>query len=153
MVAGVAAAGLGDAGHVVFEVGAGEVVEQEVVGGAEEVFLFVREVLFEGGFVDEQAVQAAIEAVFVGHARVGVEQGVHGGLGEPFFVAEEFAARGQEAIDGEEFEDEVPGHVAGLVSQGVVPEGVEAEVGPDRVGWRPSNRRSGGARARRGSRV
>ena len=87
--------------------------------------------LFQGGLVGEQPVQAAIEPVLVGHARVGVEQHVHGALGKPFFVDEEFAARGEEAVDDEQFEDFVPRHVAGVVGQGVAPEGVEAEVFPE----------------------
>jgi len=46
-------------------------------------------------------------------------------------VDEEFAARGQQAIDDEQCEDFVPRHVAGVIGQRVAPEGVQAEVGPE----------------------
>lgn len=44
---------------------------------------------------------------------------------------EEFAARGQQAVDDEQLEHFVPRHIAGVVGQGVVPEGVEVEIGPE----------------------
>jgi hypothetical protein len=49
-------------------------------------------------------------------------------------VDEEFAARGQETVDDEPFEDFMPRHVAGLVGQRVAPEGVQAEVFPELSG-------------------
>ncbi len=44
---------------------------------------------------------------------------------------EEFAARGEQAIDDEQLQNFVPRHIAGVLGQGVAPEGVEAKVFPE----------------------
>lgn len=99
VIAGVAAVGFGHGVGVALEISAGQIVEQQVEGRAEEILPLLGEGLFEGGLVGEQPVQTAIEPVLVGHAGIGVEQHVHGALGKPFFVDEEFAARGEESVD------------------------------------------------------
>ena len=144
--------GLGHGVHVALEIGAGQIVGQEIEGRAEEVLPFLGEVLFQGGLVAEQPVQAAIGPVLVGHARAGVEQHVHAALGEPFFVDEEFAARGEQAVDDEQFQDFVPRHVARVIGQRVAPEGVEAEVFP-KLGGGPAVAEAAGRLYREGGRA
>ena len=90
--------------------------------------------LFEGGLVRRDAIQTAIEPVLVGDARIGVEQHIHGGLRKPFFMDGKLAARREQTVDGEQFEDFFPRHIAGLASERIAPEGVEAEFGPELCG-------------------
>ena len=62
---------------------------------------------------------------------------------------EEFAARGQQAVDDEQGQDFVPGHVAGVGGQGVAPEGVQTEVFPELDG-RPAIAEAAGRLDREG---
>jgi len=64
-------------------------------------------------------------------------------------AGEDFAARGEEAVDGEQFEDFIPRHVAGVIGQRVAPEGVEAEAFPE-LGGRPTVAEAAGRLHREG---
>ena len=61
MIARVAALGLGIVGQAALEVGAGQVVQEQVVGEAEQVAALLDQVVFDGGLVSDQA-EAAIQA-------------------------------------------------------------------------------------------
>jgi len=114
--------------------GASQIVEQQIEGRAEKILPLLRQVLFEGGLLRRDPIQAAIEPVLLGHARVGVEQQVHRGLRKPFFVDGEFAARSQEPIDGEQFEDFFPGHIARILGERIAPERIQAQIAPELCG-------------------
>jgi hypothetical protein len=49
VIAGIAALGLGQGVGVALEIGAGQIVEQQIEGGAAKVFPPGGQVLFEGG--------------------------------------------------------------------------------------------------------
>jgi len=51
-------------------------------------------------------------------------------------VDEEFATRGQQPVDNEQFQDFIPRHLARVSGQRVAPEALEPEVGPE-LGGRP----------------
>jgi hypothetical protein len=53
VIAAVTAPGFGHGLHVALEIGAGQIVEQEIKGRAEQILPPLRQVLFEGGLVDE----------------------------------------------------------------------------------------------------
>mgnify|MGYP000661908548 CR=1 FL=1 len=134
MIARVTALGLGHGLDVALKISAGQIVEQQIEGRAEEILPLLREVLFQGGLVRGDPIQAAIEPILLGHARVGVEQQVHGGLRKPFFVDGKFAARGDETIDGEKLDHFFPGHLACILGERIAPEGIQAQVAPELCG-------------------
>ena len=63
MIAGVAALGLGIAIHTPLEVGAGQVVQQKIVGKGEEIASSFGQVLFNGLLVRFDQTEAAIQLV------------------------------------------------------------------------------------------
>ena len=84
VVAAVAAFGRRHAGGFAFKTGARQIVEEHIAGGAEQVAPLLGEVLLERGLVRPEAIEAAVEPVLARDRRVGVEEQVHRGLGEPF---------------------------------------------------------------------
>jgi hypothetical protein len=119
-----------DFGRLAFKVGARQIVEQDVEGGAEQVAPFLGQVLLEGGLVRDDPVQAAVEPVLACHGRIGVEQEVHRGLREPLFVDVQFAARIEQPVDREQFEHLGPRHLAGFAGETFLPERAQAELLP-----------------------
>ena len=74
--------------HRCFKIGAGQVIEQQIVMGTEKVPPLGCQVLFQALFVRQQPIQTTVESVLVRHARVGVQQQFHGRLPKPFLMHE-----------------------------------------------------------------
>ena len=63
MIAGIAALRLGVAGQSALEVGAGQIIEEQVVAEVEEVASLADQVGFEGGLVRDDVAETTIEEV------------------------------------------------------------------------------------------
>ena len=113
------------------EVGAGEVVEQDVVSGAEESRPAILEVGEEFFPMLQKSIVTAVEGVFGGDAEVVIEEVGHGAAVEPGTVETPLAAGFQQSVGDEGFEDFEPGCAFLGVGQERLPEGVEVEAVPE----------------------
>lgn len=86
VVARVAAPGFGHRFGGALEVGARQVVEDDVEVGAEQVIPHGGQVGLKGLLVFDDVVQATVEAAQFGHVRAAVQQDAHGGPRKPLFV-------------------------------------------------------------------
>ena len=132
----------GVVGRLDLEVGAGEVIENQVELRPEEIappFLKVSEDRFAMG---QEPIQAPVKVVLGCEREVLAEEVGHGALGEPLTVQAELAAGIDEAVGDEGLEDVAPagalpaGRQAGfpeLVALQIVPEAVGDHAGRERV--------------------
>lgn len=84
--------------RVALEVGAGQVVEQEVVGHTEEILLAAGEEREEGGLMHQQLIKTPVQGVLRHQRPVLAEQIPHRAARIPFSVQPPLAARGNEPI-------------------------------------------------------
>ena len=85
--------GFGRLGHLTFKVGAGQIVEQQIVGGAEEVLPAGLQVQEERGAVRVDAIQTFVEAILGGDGEILAEQLIHGAGQKPAAMQMPLAAR------------------------------------------------------------
>ena len=129
MVARVTALRLGVAGQTALEVGAGQVVEDQVVGKAEQVAAALDQVLFNGLLVTSDFAETTIEQVEMQSVAGHAEQFGQGGRGPPAKDAE-FAARLDQAIDGDQGGDQRQRHPRAAAANETLQQSIEAEQLP-----------------------
>lgn len=98
MVATVAMLALTGLGRIALEVGAGEVIEQDLVASREEVAPALLQVGEQGPLVRQQPVQATVEGVALGDGEVFAKQIAHSAAVIPLPVQAPLAARVDEAV-------------------------------------------------------
>jgi len=97
----VAVFGLGRLLHLAFEISAGQIVEQQIVSGAEEVFPAGLQVREERGAMRVKAVQTFVEAILGGQGEVLVEQLIHRAGKKPVAMQMPLAARADPLAHGQ----------------------------------------------------
>jgi len=117
--------------HGALEIRAGQIVKQQVIGGAEEILPARLQMREECGAVRVQAVQTFIESVLGGHGEVFVEQLVHRAADKPAAVQMPLAAGSHQLAHGEQFEHFAPGHLGLAVGQVLAPERAELQFIPE----------------------
>ena len=99
---------LGKIGSVHLEIRAGQIVEQHVERGVEQIAPALGQVREQSLFVGEQQVVAGIELVSFGEAEVGAEQIGHGAVEEPLAMQPPFAARRDEPVARQHLQHVIP---------------------------------------------
>ena len=133
MVARVAALGLGIVIQAALEIGAGQVVQQQVVAEVEQVAALVGQMFFDGVLVRFDQAETTIQVVERQPRRGIIEEFGQGGAGQPVEDAA-FAARIDQAVDGDEGGDHGHRHARADVAQEALQQTVEAEVLPGAQG-------------------
>jgi hypothetical protein len=118
-------------GGTALEVGAGQVVEQDLVGAVEQIAPPLGQVGEEGALVREQAAQAPVELVDLHQLVAGPEQVGHRTLEVPLTVQPPLAARVEEPVGAERRQDQVPAGAFAAGGQARGPEGVQPQLGPE----------------------
>jgi hypothetical protein len=117
-------------GRTALEVSAGQIVEEHVEGGTEEIFPAGLQESEQVGLVGEQAVQAAIGIVLGDEGKIFAEQIAQRGAQKPFAMQAPFAARIDEPISGEDLEEVIPGSAFAAGRQAAAPEVAEVKEIP-----------------------
>lgn len=100
--------------RIALEIGAGQVVEQDLVGGVEEVAPSIVEVGKQRLLVIKQAVMATVEGVLGGQGEVTTQKIGQRRVVEPMAMQTPFAARVDEPVGDQDGEDRLPvGALAG----------------------------------------
>ena len=100
--------------RIALEVGAGQVVEQHLVGGVEEIAPSIVEVGKQRLLVIEQAVMAAVESILGGQGEITTQEIGQRRVVEPMAMQTPFAARVDEPVGDQDIEDSLPvGALAG----------------------------------------
>jgi hypothetical protein len=120
--------------RIALEVGAGQVVEQDLVGGVEQGRPAGLEVGKQLGLVREELVEAAVERILPGDPEVLAEEIRHGTPVEPEPVQAPLAAGIEQAVDGQGLQDTEPACPFPRGGQAVLPEGVEVQRPPELQG-------------------
>jgi len=131
VIATVAPLGQGIDRGLPLDVGAGDVVEEEVVVQAEERAEAADEVLFEGGLVREELIQGAVAAVVVDEGRGHAEQILQGGLAIPRLGEVEFAGRLTEAGQHQDRHHGWPGDRLPARGQQPLQQGLQLQRAPE----------------------
>lgn len=111
-------------------IGAGQSVEQQVVGGPEEVLPARLQMREELGAVSVDAIQTIVAAVLGGQGQVFVEQLVHGAGPKSATVEMPLAARSDPLAHGEQGETFGPGPLGLTVGHAWTPAGVQVQFVP-----------------------
>ena len=130
LVAAVAALGFGRLFHLALEIGAGQIVEQQVVSGAKEVFPPRLQMREKGRPMRVQVVEAFVEPVLGGHGEIFLQQLIHRAGEKPTTVQMPLAAGSDQLADAEQFEHFVPRHLDLPLGQTLTPEGTQVEFIP-----------------------
>ena len=100
--------------RIAIEVGAGQVLEQHLVGGVEEISPSIVEVGKQRLLVIEQVVMAAVEGILGGQGEVTTQNIGQSCVVEPMAMQTPFAARVDEPVGDQDVEDSLPvGTLAG----------------------------------------
>jgi hypothetical protein len=129
MIAGVAALGLGIILQAPLEIGAGQVVQEQIVLEVKQIACLLGEVVLDGLLVGFDEAEAAVQMVERQAGQAEVEEFGQGRAGYPGVDAA-FAAGIDQAVDGNEGGDVSHGHAGGDGSQETLQQAVEAEVLP-----------------------
>ena len=117
--------------RVALEVGAGQVVEEQVVGRAEEILPAAGEAGEEVRPVRQQLVEAAVQRVFGHDPGVFAPKIAHRTVGIPFAVQVPLAPGGEKAVGDQNQQDLRPGGPLAAGREPVAPELVEFERRPE----------------------
>ena len=100
--------------RIALEVGAGQVVEQHLVGGVEKIAPSIVQVRKQCLLVIEQAVMAAVESILGGQGEITTQEIGQRRVVEPMAMETQFAARVDEPVGDQDVEDSLPvGALAG----------------------------------------
>ena len=130
-VPAVAVFGFGRLLHLALEISAGQVVEQQVVSGAEEIFPARLQMREERRPVRVNAIQTFVETVLGRHGEVFVEQLVHRAGQKPAAVQMPLAARSDQLAHRQQFEHFEPRHLGFAVGQALAPERAQLQFIPE----------------------
>jgi len=98
-----------------FHVAAGQVIEQHVVLGGEQLAVAFHQVPLKAGLVRDQPVQAPIEPRVVDLARLDVQQIIQRSAGVPAFFNGQLTAWRAQAVDRQQRRDPRPRHVGRIL--------------------------------------
>jgi hypothetical protein len=82
-----------------FEIGARQVIKQNVETSVEQRLPSGDQMLAQGVLVPHDPVQTAVEPILLGHLKLALEQLVHGTVHEPAAVNRKLAPRRTQTID------------------------------------------------------
>ena len=137
LVAAVAVAtfvALGQIRGVDLEISAGQIVEQHVEIGVEEIAPAPRQMREQRVLVREQQVVADIELVRLGQAEIRSQQIGHGALAEPLAIQPPLAAGFDQPVGDQDVQDLVPARSLPARGQAFGPKPVELQVSPQEAG-------------------
>jgi hypothetical protein len=112
------------------EIGAGQIVEQQIETGVEQVAPAARQMIEQRLFVRQQMIVAAIELVDLGQAEVSAEKIGERGPFEPFPVQPPLAARRQQPIGDQHEQFLIPARALAARGQTRGPEPIELQLLP-----------------------
>jgi len=118
-------------GRVALEVGAREIVEEEVVGHPEEILPAAGQEREEVGLVGEQLVEAPVQRVLRHAVDVLPQQVAHRAVVNPLPVESPLAPGGEQPVRHQEQQDVVPRGPLPAGREPVAPELVELQVRPE----------------------
>jgi hypothetical protein len=125
---------LGQVGGVDLEIRAGQIVEQHVEGGVEQIAPALRQMREQRLFVGEQEVVAGVELVRLGEAEIRSEEIGHGAAEEPLAMQPPFAARRDEPVGDQHLQHVVPARSFAACRQAFGPETIEMQLAPQDAG-------------------
>ena len=128
-----------------FEIGAGQVVEQDVEAGVEEIAPAIDEMGEQRLLVGEQKVMAGVELVGLGEAEVTAEQIGERALAEPLAMQEPLAAGRDQPVGDQHEQDLLPARALAAGRQARGEEAVELQLLPQ-LSRRASRRPTGAGR-------
>jgi hypothetical protein len=105
VIARIAAPHLGIARGVPFDVGAGEIVEQDLELGAEQLAIALRQVVLERRLVRQEQIQAAVETIGVDALPLDAQDVIQRGAAVPPRFDGQLTARRAQPIDGQDRRD------------------------------------------------
>ena len=120
--------------RVGLEVGAGQVVEQHIEGGVEEIAPAPDQMVEDRLLVGEQPVMAAVELVAFRQAGILAQQIGERTAVEPVAMQPPLAARREQAIGHQHEQDQIPARALAVGGQPVCPEAIESKLLPQRQG-------------------
>jgi hypothetical protein len=115
-------------GRIGLEIGAGQIVEQDVEAFGEQVLPALAQMRKQRRLVVEELVQAAIEGVLLDQRKIRAEQIAHGALLEPQPMQPPFAARVDQPVAHQGLQDMTPAGALARVGQACRPEAVKREL-------------------------
>jgi hypothetical protein len=121
---------LGKIGSVHLEIGAGQVVEQHVERGVEQIAPALGQMREQSLFVSEQQIMAGIEFVRFRKPEVGAEEIGHGAVEEPLAMQPPFAARRDEPVARQHLQHVIPTRALAASRQALGPEAIEPQLTP-----------------------
>ena len=124
--------GLRDLFAQTLEVGARQVIEENVELRVEQRPPLLHQVPVQCILVFDQPIQAAVQPIFAGRREVHAQQFIQGRLQEPLPMNPPFAARSDQPIDRQDRHHLFPGHITPLPRQTLGPELVESQFPPQR---------------------
>jgi hypothetical protein len=125
---------LGQIGRVHFEIRAGQIVQQHVEIGVEQVAPALRQMRKQRVLVREQEVVAGIELVRLGQAEVRADEIGHRAVAEPFPMQPPLAARRDQPVGDQHLEHMIPSRPLAARGQALGPEPVELQLPPQQPG-------------------
>jgi len=137
LVAAVAMAALAflrQIGGVDFEIGAGQIVEQHVEGGVEQIAPALGQMREQILFVSDKQVVTGIELVRLGEAEVGTQEIRHGAVEEPLAMQPPLASRRNEPVGDQHLQHQVPARPLAAFRQPFSPEAIELKLAPQDAG-------------------
>ncbi len=112
------------------EIGAGQIIEQHIEAGVEQVAPASDQVREQRVLVLEQPVVTGIELVRLGQTKIAAQQVDHGTVAKPCAMQLPFAARGDQPIGHQNLEDLVPARPFAARRQALGPEPVQLQFAP-----------------------
>ena len=131
LVAAVAVLALALSGRIAFEIGAGQVVKQHIEARIEQGFPALLKVGEQRLLVLQKLVQAAVELVALRQRGVLAQKIAHGASIPPLPVQPPFAARIDQPVAGQRFQDVQPRRSLPARRQTLMPEGVKLQLLPE----------------------
>ena len=137
LVAAVAVASLAvlrQIGGVDLEIRAGQIVEQHIEGGVEQIAPALGQMREQLLFVSEQQVVTVVELVRFREAEVGPQEVGHGAVEEPLAMQPPLASRSNQPVGDQHLQHMVPARSLAASGQALGPETIELKLAPQDAG-------------------
>jgi hypothetical protein len=121
-------------GGIDLEVGAGQIIEQNVELDTEQRSPALHQMGKQGVLVLQQPVMAGIKLVRLGQTKVAAQDIGHGALAEPVAVQFPLAARRNQAIGHQNLKDLIPARALAARRQALLPEAIQFQLPPQVTG-------------------
>jgi hypothetical protein len=121
---------LGQIRRVDLEISTGQIVEQHIEIGVEQVAPALRQMREQRLLVGQQKVMAGIQLVRLRQSKIRPQQVAHSAVAEPFAVQLPLAARRDQAIGHQDLKNLVPSRVLAACRQALGPELIQMQRTP-----------------------